>query len=480
MKWCIIVNDAPFLMEFLGKLSSSFIEDGDECMLAFDNKFAEHAKTKYFPKQVQSVSKVDWCYEHYDALRKDYDDLDWRPLYANFDRMDHWLWGYRESAKRLSQDYQFFEYVCQTERPDAILFEPPSGVAALVAHSLSLKYGIPYLGIIDSRIAERLEVRDSEYTDRRYQQTYSALRTENISKEELQFATRFLRDFLSHDRLPSYYGTGTIRFTILGYVNHYARRLQEIGKSLWRYFRARKQLHAVDFESENRLRVALRAPKTVIVRQFRIAFQKRFYSKPNLQEEFYVFPLHVQPEASTSVQAMAYSDQAAAIRNIAFTLPFPAKLYVKEHPLAVGMKPSSFYRKIQNIPNAQLIGPQESMPELIRNSQGVITLTGTVGMEAVMAGKPTYVLGNVFYEYHPLCRKPKSIDELRELIRRDRKNGVSHENLKQDNIRFIVSYLRNTIPGSVSATVADPDTNNYQQIARDLRRIAQMRKSSRR
>ena len=478
MKWCIIINGAPFLTEFLGKLSSKFLELGDECLLVYTSKLAEYGETRYFPKEAHSFSEVDWFLAHYDASRKEYGNLTWRELYPDFDRMGNWPWGYRESARHLAQNYQFFDEFLQKEKPDAILFEPPSGSAAQPASFLAARYGIPYLGIIDSRIAGYLDVFDSGFDNALYRQTFKALDKEDISTEEKEFARNFIHEFLSHKRLPSYYGVGKIRFGLFEYIAHYRERIREVGGLLWRYFRERKSFKSVDFESESRLAVAFAAPFSLARRQVRIATQKSFYEAGDPQDEYYLFPLHLQPESSTSVQAMQYVDQVSTIRNIAFSIPFPSMLYVREHPYAVGTKPDSFYREIKSIPNVRLITPQENMQKLINNSQGVITLTGTVGMEAAMAGKQAYVLGNVFYEYHPLCRTPKNIDELREFILSDRNNIILQEKLEEYNLKFVVSYLRNAIPGITSAAIAQNDTNDYKQIAQKLRRMAQSRKQS--
>jgi len=468
-------------MEFLGKLIFRLLKQGDDCLLLFQSKFAEYAKARHFPAGARTLSKIDWCQTHYDPTRRDYQNISWRPLYANFDRVDKWPWRYKASKRRLAQDYQFFEYVFKKEHPDAILFEIPTGAAAQAAHFLSLQYNIPYLGITDSRIAGRLEVRDSEYTDKRYKQTFHALAQKDISQKELGFARRFIRYFLGVKHPTLYYGktaSVNIYFTPFEFISHYVHRLREVGVPLFRYVKERTKFKDIDFESENRLGVALKAPGQLVVRQVRIVLQKHIYQKADWSDEFYLFPLHVQPEATTSVQAMAYSDQAAAIRNIAFQLPFPCKLYVKENANAVGLKPNSFYQKIQNVPNVQLIAPEESMPELISHCEGVITLTGTAGMEAAFKGKPAYALGNVFYEYHPLCRNPRSMDELRLCIQKDRKNGVAKENLKEENIKFVVSYLQNTILGDVGAAIEQKDANNYQRIASDLRNLAAIRKRS--
>ncbi|MDP2641542.1 MAG: hypothetical protein Q8P39_03415 [Candidatus Yanofskybacteria bacterium] len=475
MKWCIIVNGAPFLTEFLGKVSSVLLEQGDECVLVFSSKLAEFREAQYYPKRARFVSEIDWCQKYYDASRKDYGNLTWRELFPDFDRAGSWPWGYKKSARYLAQQYQFFKEFFQQERPDAVLFEPPSGGAAQPASFVCAEYGIPYLGIIDSRITGHLDVLDAHFDNWMYQEVFRALSVTGIPPKEREFVEHFIQGFLSHEKLPSYLGVGKIRFGIFTYVLHYLERVKEIGGPLLRYFKGRRRFKDVDFESELRVRVALRAPWNLAFRQMRIARQKQLYQSLNPQDDYYVFPLHLQPEATTLVQAMPYVNQASVIQSIAFSLPFPCKLYVKEHPYAVGTKPDTFYEEIRRIPNVKLIAPNENMQELIENSQGVITLTGTVGLEAALAGKPAYILGDVFYDYHPLCRKLKNVDELQGYILRDREAGVSQGDLREQNVRFLISYIRNIIPGTTTLARAEKDTNDYQLIAAELRRVAQRR-----
>lgn len=480
MKWCIIVSEAPFLMEFLGKTVSVLTKQGDECVLLYSSKYAEYEKVRFFPAGLRAISKVDWLLKYYDSSRQEYGKLSWRVLYGNFDRVGQWPLDYGQSHRRVEQEYQFFDRVFSEECPDAVLYEPPAGVMGELARLVAHRHGIPYLGVGGARIPGRLTVHDSEYTDRRYQETFKKLRMQDITQKERKFAERFVRNFLTHRQLPSYEKVMKVRFTPLQYLRHYMRRLGEVGAPLLRYLAERGKYKRVDFESEHRLRVSLRAPFDLAFAQVRMALQKGMYRKMNAQDIFYLFPLHLQPEASTSVQAMHYSDQAETIRQTAFLLPFPAKLYVKENASAVGTKPAPFYRKIQNIPNAVLIDPTELTPELIRRCRGVITLTGTVGMEAAMAGKPAYALGDVFYEYHPLCRTPGSFKELGEQIRKDYERGVQTGDLQEQNIRFLVSYLRATIPGVVAAASSQNDSNNYPVIAQGLREVVQARKRQKR
>ncbi|GAI52002.1 unnamed protein product, partial [marine sediment metagenome] len=151
--------------------------------------------------------------------------------------------------------------------------------------------------------------------------------------------------------------------------------------------------------------------------------------------------------------------------------PFPYKLYVKEHPSAIGTKPGYFYKKIKEIPNTVLVPPYESVENLIKKSQGLVVLTSTMGMEAVLASKPVYALGDVFYDYHPLCRNIDSFKELRQRIQKDLVQKPVLENLENINIRFFVSYFKNTVAGSIIAAGSNNDTNNYKAIYKDIVKI---------
>ena len=138
----------------------------------------------------------------------------------------------------------------------------------------------------------------------------------------------------------------------------------------------------------------------------------KIYDRVNENESFFLYPLHYHPESSTSVHARHYINELNTITNIAFNLPFGKLLYVKDHPSAAGNPKINFYTELKKIPNVRLINHEMNIKNLIKKSEGIITLTSTVGFEALMYNKPVYVFGDVFYEFHPLCRKIKSFEEL--------------------------------------------------------------------
>ena len=72
---------------------------------------------------------------------------------------------------------------------------------------------------------------------------------------------------------------------------------------------------------------------------------------------------------------------------------------------------------LKSIPNVKLISHDEQTKLLIKKSLGIITLTSTVGFEALVMGKYVIVLGNEFYDLHPRAIKLPSLENLGEIIR---------------------------------------------------------------
>lgn len=154
-------------------------------------------------------------------------------------------------------------------------------------------------------------------------------------------------------------------------------------------------------------------------------------------EKFVMYPLHYHPEASTSVLSWANFNEIDIIRTIACSLPRNFKLYVKDHPTAKGFLSFRDYRRIKSIPNVRLIDAKLNSKYLIRKSYGVITLTSTVGYEALILGKPVISMGNIFYNFHPLCTNVKNLFDLPKAIQQ----LISTTPTQKYTLNFLFAYL---------------------------------------
>ena len=154
-----------------------------------------------------------------------------------------------------------------------------------------------------------------------------------------------------------------------------------------------------------------------VLKSFTKLVHSRFLNKKTPHEKFFLFTLHVQPEASTDVLAPYFVDQISVIRQIALSLPPNYRLVVKEHIPAFGTRSSKFYRTIQRIPNVWLLSQEFSNQELLRVCTGVVTITGTIGWEAWCVGKPVAVFGNTRYDSLPGVYKVSNIEQLKNWVR---------------------------------------------------------------
>lgn len=139
---------------------------------------------------------------------------------------------------------------------------------------------------------------------------------------------------------------------------------------------------------------------------------KRLYSIKggyvNNSSIYYYFPLHLQPEASTQSRSFLFEDQLYLIKLISKELPDGVKLVIKEHP-AYFMRNNvediskyrnkRFYETLFSMNNILLSEYSTLSQELIENSNGVISISGSVIMEAYLSNKPALVFGETNYKH---------------------------------------------------------------------------------
>ena len=146
----------------------------------------------------------------------------------------------------------------------------------------------------------------------------------------------------------------------------------------------------------------------------------------DLDKPYVCFFMHYQPEATSCPAGDIYVDQYLAIEQLASVIPIGWNLYVKEHTsqfniIGEGQKSrfEHLYSDLEKINNVKLISLEENSFELIDNAEAVATLTGTVGWEAVVRGKPVIVFGLTWYEdcYGVLkVRESKDLDSIKGFI----------------------------------------------------------------
>ena len=141
---------------------------------------------------------------------------------------------------------------------------------------------------------------------------------------------------------------------------------------------------------------------------------------PNVNSNFIYYPLSLDMERSTLIDAPFYTNQIEVIRSIAKSIPIEYKLFVKEHPSQFlrGWRKKSDYEIIKNIPNVELIHPDYPQNILFENCNLVITIGGTAGFEAALHNKPSIIFNDLRYSILPSVCRLESIEDLPSIIKK--------------------------------------------------------------
>lgn len=103
--------------------------------------------------------------------------------------------------------------------------------------------------------------------------------------------------------------------------------------------------------------------------------------------------LHMEPEATIFMYSPRFRDQLEICRLVSESLPAGFILLVKENPRMVGKREFGYYEAIKKFPNVRLVSTRVPSPLLLEKSEAVVSIAGTVTIEACLRGKKAYCFG---------------------------------------------------------------------------------------
>ena len=174
-------------------------------------------------------------------------------------------------------------------------------------------------------------------------------------------------------------------------------------------------------------------------------------------KKYAIYFLHVQPEVTVEGMAFDYQDQINTLRTILACLPADMELVVKEHTPNLGFRSLEIYKSLVSMPGLIIAETHEDSHKLMIHATTVVTLTGTVALEAILYGIPAIVLGSIYFEGFNGVYNPDSLNELRTLLAHpDDLSGAT----KDDALRALGSLYRASNPGNppridIAATSVD-------------------------
>lgn len=191
-----------------------------------------------------------------------------------------------------------------------------------------------------------------------------------------------------------------------------------------------------------RLSVPFEALQALLIRHELKVLQRRHDAEvgPRPNAPYFYFPLHYQPEATTSPYGGLFADQLSAIQAVASSLPDGVILVVKEHPSQFmrrmhghGGRYRGYWKEIKEFKNVVIVDVKESSEELIKNCIGVVTVTGTAGWEALVNGKPCILFGNAWYSECSGAYRADH-DNIQNIVRKCMVSGIDYAGAAQNFI----------------------------------------------
>lgn len=169
--------------------------------------------------------------------------------------------------------------------------------------------------------------------------------------------------------------------------------------------------------------------------------QMRRWGKARLADlkgkRFVYFPMHVEPETALHGLSPEYFYQHALIAAVSRDLPAGVYLAVKEAYGSIGRRPKDFYRLVADLKNVIWLDVWEPGLDCVKQSEVVVTICGTAGLEAAALGKPVIAFGS--HNIYNFLPSVKLVEDEADLTRylRDALDQVDENKIRAEGERLL-------------------------------------------
>jgi hypothetical protein len=371
-------------------------------------KFIQFKELIYYPECY--IGKSNFSIENLKKIEEQFDLDLWLDIFSERSFYRYWTDFHKFTREEIlviiEKSILFFIDILEKFKPKTILMQQAGEtVSNLLLYKIAKKIGIETLMPINLHLRNRIHI-SNNFTGEEIANEYQKIRL-NFEGKAKKFDKEFLkkRDHTITVKTVSSFDSSIP--TTSKKIKHYLKRLSN------------------DLEPTytNVGKTRCNMIKHGINNYFKIKKRKRFldkYASQSIKEnKFLYFPLQSEPEATVLAFAPFFSNQIALVETVAKAIPIDTLLYVKEHPTQKDKSWRSVkdYKKIINIPNVRLIHPSVNSLELVEKSEGIITISGSTGFEALFYKKPVIIFGDEHYEDLPMVTKITKIGNLAQEIK---------------------------------------------------------------
>jgi hypothetical protein len=218
-----------------------------------------------------------------------------------------------------------------------------------------------------------------------YQDISKLGRIEKVKVKENKFNIQELKEF--------------IRKYIVNYQSLQKRTFKE-RKALFK----RNTLKNVIIRILIKLRLIFREDQAFLEKKYLYNLEKKQINVSDIDEicknkKIIFFALHMQPELTTSLLGENYEDQILALEKLSLFAKDEWAIIVKDHPAQTSYQRNDFFFKRLNLlKNVYFIDRKSDTEIMIKRSNLVATITGTIGFEALYFSKKCLIFGNCWYQ----------------------------------------------------------------------------------
>lgn len=258
--------------------------------------------------------------------------------------------------------------------------------------------GLPFLTFFPSRINTRWLMRD-DFGYGMPKNLANEIQEKYSSSDMLRQARDFIHEEMSR-KAGSYLSLGheiseKIQSGRSNFVHNFGREIRLwLGRVYGRIFiQPRERSVPAVRLVENLVSLSYVEVRRALIIQLRTLGLKFWGTdKPPNSKKYFLWALHMRPEGSVLVLGDG-KDEISELFRTANLIPDGYFLAVKENPEMFGLRAPGFYRKLKQNPKIILIDPIVPTYKLIKESVGVIGISGTVLLESTFFCKPSCALG---------------------------------------------------------------------------------------
>jgi len=176
---------------------------------------------------------------------------------------------------------------------------------------------------------------------------------------------------------------------------------------------------------------------------------------PDLKSDYIYYPLHYQPEQTTSPEAGQYVHQSLIVNILSHGIGDDQLIYVKEHPAQFNWatfgelgRSKQFYDDLIELDNVKLVPVDYNHSKLLKNCHIVATATGTIGWEALLVNKFALIFGDPWYKKFNNAFKINTLHDLKSAL--DEISEFENNSNSPADIDNIMSRSYNNIADAIS------------------------------